>query len=340
MTSEPTSPEVHGKAPKSFSAGGYNIRPAIPEDAEAICALFNRIFSDEMSLSHWQWKYQREQSRAIVAYQDDKLVAHYGGVGMDVLLEGKQSTAIQVADLMVDQSARQAVRRGSPFFLMASAFLDNYVGYGNPFYLGYGFPSERAMALSDRLGLFTPIGVMHEVTWKINEMDTFRGNDLTVITQANFADHIDRINDLWARFSKNFAQRFVCKKNTDFIRWRYLEHPAKTYAIYLVTSRLTGNAKYLLVMRHDQQKSMLMDILTRKLDLVQALKFAKQLTKQQGNQKLVTWCSETDLSRFLIEQAEDKSLPIAIPANTRSSGPTSDNQADKWWFMPGDTDYL
>jgi hypothetical protein len=340
MARESSAKGSHGKTPESFSAACYDIRPAIPEDAQAICALFNKIFPDEMSLSHWQWKYQREQSRAIVAYRDGKLIAHYGGVGTDILMEGGHSTAIQVADLMVDPSERQAVRQNSPFFLMASAFLDNYVGYEKPFYLGYGFPSDRAMALSDRLGLFTPIGIMHEITWEINGADFPQSHNLTEITQANFADYTDRINSLWMRFSKNLAQRYVCKKDAAFILWRYLEHPAKTYAIYLVTGRFTGKAKYLLVMRHDQQKSMLMDILTSKLDLVPAIKLAKQLAWQQGNRKLVTWCSETDITRFKVEEAEDKILPVAIPANTRSPGPAPDSQMDKWWFMPGDTDYL
>lgn len=340
MASEPSAKRAHGKTPESFSAAGYDIRPVATDDAQAVCTLFGKIFPDEMSLAHWQWKYRRKQSRAILAFKGDRLVAHYGGVGTDILMQGRQSTAIQVADLMVDPTERKAARGNSPFFLMGITFLDNYVGYENPFYLGYGFPSDRAMALSDRLGLFTPIGVMHEITWEINEADFPQAHNLTEITQANFADHIDRINDLWMRFSKNFAQRFVCKKNADFIRWRYLEHPAKTYAIYLITGRITGKAKYLLVMRHDQKKSMLMDILTPKLDLAPAIKLAKQLARYQGNQKLVTWCSETDKTRFQFEDAEAKILPIAIPANTRSPGPAPENQSDKWWFMPGDTDYL
>lgn len=340
MASKASISVARGKTPESFSAAGYHVRPAIPEDAGAICALFNKIFPDEMSLSHWQWKYQREQSRAIVAYRNGRLIAHYGGVGTDILLEGGRSTAIQVADLMVHPSERQAVRQNSPFFLMASAFLDNYVGYENPFYLGYGFPSYRAMALSDRLGLFTPIGAMHEITWEINENDFAHTCNITKITQANLANHTDSINTLWMRFSKNLAQRYVCKKDAEFIRWRYLEHPAKTYAIYLVTRRLSGKVKYLLIMRHEQKKSMLMDILTPKLDLAPAIKLAKQLTWQQGNQKLVTWCSDTDITRFQFEDAEDKILPVAIPANTRSPAPAPDNQIGKWWFMPGDTDYL
>jgi len=340
MASKPSMMEAKKKTPESYRAAGYDVRPAVPDDAEAICTLFNKIFPDEMSLAHWHWKYRREQSRAIVAYRDGRLVAHYGGVGTDILLEGRQSTAIQVADLMVDPSERQAVRRTSPFFLMASAFLDNYVGYENPFYLGYGFPSDRAMALSDRLGLFTPIGAMHEISWEINGLEASPVRNLTEITSSNFVEYADRINSLWKRFSKHFGNRFVCKKDADFIRWRYLEHPAKTYAIYLVTGRFTRRAEYLLVMRHERQNSMLMDILARKLDLAPAIKLAKQLAWQQGSRTLVTWCSETDITRFQLEDAQDRILPVAIPANSRSPGPAPDHQADKWWFMPGDTDYL
>ena len=181
---------------------------------------------------------------------------------------------------------------------------------------------------------------MHEMTWGITEPGASPSQKFTEITRDNFANYVDRINTLWLRFSSNFADRYICKKDADFIRWRYLEHPSKIYAIYLVTGRFTGTPKYLLVMRHDNQKSMLMDLLSRKLELAPAIKLAKHFAGRQGKRKLVTWVSETDRIRFQLEDAEDKLLPVAIPANTRSPGPTPESQKGKWWFMPGDTDYL
>lgn len=325
---------------ESYTAAGYEIRPATEADAESICTLFGKIFPDEMTPTHWRWKYLREQSRAIVACRNGKLVAHYGGVGTNILIEGEPSTAIQVTDLMVDPSERHAVRRNSPFFLTASAFLDSYAGTGNPFCLGYGFPSDRAMVLSDRLGLFTPVGSMHEMSWNIPQSVSSPGNNVIEINAGNYPGYAEKMNKLWTRFSRQFHNHFICIKDADFIRWRYLDHPSKRYAIYLVRGRITRKPKFLLVMRHDGDKSLLMDILGDSLDLQPATKIAIQITRQAGKAKMVTWCSDSFITIFQATGAQGRTLPVAIPANTWSPGPPPASQKGKWWFMPGDTDYL
>ncbi|MEK9648838.1 MAG: GNAT family N-acetyltransferase, partial [Gammaproteobacteria bacterium] len=139
------------------------VRFVEPRDAGAVRALFRKIFNEDMSQRHWEWKYLRPQSRAVVVYKDDALLAHYGGVGRDIILEGKKSTAMQIADLMVDPDVRHAVRSRSPFYLSGKMFLESTVGYDNDFLLAYGFPSDRAMGLSERIGFFAPVGRMMEV---------------------------------------------------------------------------------------------------------------------------------------------------------------------------------
>lgn len=319
---------------------GFDIRPVEAADAAAICELFNKTFPDTMSLAHWRWKYEREQSRAIVVYKNGKLIAHYGGVGTDIRLEGKASTAIQVTDLMVDPEARHAVRSQSPFYLSARSFLDSYVGFGNPFFLGYGFPSERAMGLSEKLGLFAPVGAMVEMTWSVADAKQQSMPGIIKLDNNNFPAYAEKIDRLWHKFNSNFSGHFICRKDAGFFRWRYLDHPARTYGIYLVQGRFTRKPKYLLVLRHDKGKSMLMDFLGSTLDVQPVIALAKQIAGSLGNKTLVTWCSDGFRLTFAVEGAKEKPLPIAIPANIFSPGLSPERQKHKWWFMPGDTDYL
>ena len=83
-----------------------------------------------------------------------------------------------------------------------------------------------------------------------------------------------------------------------------------------------------------------MDVLGRSTDMEPVINLAKQIAAKEGNSTLVTWCSDAFCQAFTVAGATEKPLPIAIPANTGSPGLPAGEQKGKWWFMPGDTDYL
>ena len=322
------------------SANDLEVRFVKPEDMGAICALFKKIFNEEMSVAHWQWKYKRPQSKAVVVYKDSQLQAHYGGVGTDIRLEGKDSTAIQITDLMVDPYARQGVRSRSPFYLSGKKFLESTVGFDNDYLLSYGFPSERAMGLSEKLGFFSPVGRMLEVQWEVFPGRTSFFEKTVLINKANFAEYAEKINGLWDKFQKLFRKKIICRKDADFFKWRYLEHPSKEYSLHMVLNRITGRPKGLLVFRNEKERVFLLDMLGCSLKLGKLIGHALAITRREKQSVLATWCSDTFKNEFLVSGAEQRELPILIPACTATSGPAPETQKNMWWFMPGDTDYL
>ena len=331
--------DVNIKADNSGS--DYTTRVARSTDAEAICGLFRKVFKEEMTLAHWRWKYERDLSRAIVVYRDKQLVAHYGGVGTRILLEGKTSTAIQVTDLMVDPQVRNAVRSNSPFYLSAKKFLESFVGFDKPFLLGYGFPSGRAMDLSEKLGLFMPVGNMWEARWPVKQDQYLDVKNLLTLDKNNFHSYEKTINSLWKKFSHHFSNHYICDKNADYFKWRFLLHPSKKYSIHIVPGRLTKVPKAIFVLRHDQnKKSMLMDILCSSLDLEKIIKLALGMSAHKGSSQVITWHSDSFKKVFSVLSSVQEPLAIKIPANIGSVGPDPELQKNKWWFMPGDTDYL
>ncbi len=316
------------------------VRFVEPRDAGAVRALFRKIFNEDMSQRHWEWKYLRPQSRAVVVYKDDNLLAHYGGVGTDIILEGEKRTAMQIADLMVDPDVRHAVRSRSPFYLSGKMFLESTVGYDNDFLLAYGFPSDRAMGLSERLGFFAPVGRMMEVRWDANKSKPSPRDKIVPVTKENFDKYASNMDSLWKSFQGLFKDRIICRKDSDFVRWRYLEHPTKSYKVYLIISRIFGKPSALLVLKCENGSVMLMDLVTRSLDLTKAINTARHIAADSGKSQLTSWCSDTFIDVFKTANSRVKELPVIIPACTAMPGPPPETQKMKWWFMPGDTDYL
>ena len=325
-------------APSSES--GLVVRVASKEDSPAVCKLFKKIFKQEMTTAHWRWKYERPYSREIVVYRNEQLVAHYGGVGSQVMLDGKESKAIQITDLMVDPAVRNTVRTASPFYLSAKYFLESFVGYNNPFLLAYGFPSERAMGLSEKLGLFGPVGKIWESSWQVKQTDRALKGKIIELDENNFSRFEKNINRLWIKTSQALNKNYVCKKDAEYFQWRYLNHPSKHYSLYLVESRMTRKPKALFVLKQENNKCMLMDILIRSLDIESVIGLVMGICVQRQCAELSTWHSDLFSTLFSVHDSRQNELPIIIPANTCSKGPEPDTQINKWWFMPGDTDYL
>lgn len=324
----------------SASTNDLIVRFVVPEDVGAFRVLFKKIFNEEMSEAHWHWKYQRPQSRAVGVFNDNRLLAHYGGVGTDIKLEGKDSTAMQITDLMVDPDARHGVRSRSPFYLSGKKFLECTVGFENDYLLSYGFPSDRAMGLSEQLGFFTPVGRMLEVNWQVSSFSTPFFEKTVFINKANFTEYADMINFLWDKFQKLFSENIVCKKDAEFFKWRYIEHPSKEYRLHMVLNRISGSPIGLLVYRIEKERVFLMDLLGSSLKFDKLIRHALAITKREKRSVLATWCSDTFKNEFSESGAKLLELPILIPACTATTGPAPETQKNKWWFMPGDTDYL
>ena len=54
----------------------------------AMRTLFAQVFDRPMSEAHWQWKYAQGRGTAIGVWEDERLIAHYGGVGRDIVFFG------------------------------------------------------------------------------------------------------------------------------------------------------------------------------------------------------------------------------------------------------------
>ena len=338
----------------SSASSPYTARLLEEKDRSAVCALFKKVFSEEMPEAFWEWKYNHPQGKGTVVFKDDQLVAHYGGIGTNILKQGENSTAIQITDVMVDPAVRHAVRKSSPFFIAGTLFLDNFIGYKNPYLLGYGFPSDRHMRLAEMLGMYKPVGKMWELTWPEPNFPTSFWQTYVQVTSENFESCKRKLNEIWFDFSHQLKEGIVCKKTSAYIKRRYLDHPTNEYRVYLVMNRFMPKVKGLLVLKIDEESfnqsrgtkisdkpAMIMDVMfSNKKELPKVISLAAQQAREHGHKSLQTWCSKGFLDWWQIGSPEQKELPITTPANVWTDGPSPEELKDLWWLMPGDTDYL
>jgi hypothetical protein len=320
----------------------FEVRPYRPRDYAAVSTLFADIFKQPMSTAFHAWKYRPGKGCAVLVFKDDELVAHYGGVGADIVLRGKDSTAVQIVDVMVKPSVRQAVRKTSPFFLAVTQFGERFVGYERPWLLAYGFPNERAMRLGVHMGFYALVGRMVELVW--NSAAAARAPrpwwQLDTLTRDNVASYTKTLDALWARMRRDLTQACAVIKDAAWLRWRYFEHPERDYQVTLVRNRLTGRALGLFVCRPEGERSFLLDLVAPKAHLALLIGLAAHEAQRRQLPTLVTWCSQGFLDWLPHVKATVTELPIVTPANMLTPGPAPDSLRNLWWLLPGDTDFL
>lgn len=312
--------------------------------AGEVRALFAGVFGKPMSEEFWRWKYRDGNDHALGVWDGDTLVAHYGGLGADIVIDGKPARAVQIVDVMVLQTVRHGVRKHSPFFLATSNFLERYIGYAQPYLLGYGFPSDRHLQLAQHLGLYAPVGGMSELTMHGGKR---LPADLLLqrrtLTNDNFALHAEAIDALWQRKQASLPAAILVRKDAARIRYRYLQHPEHCYRLLWWSHRLTGKPLALAVVKQEAERVLLMDVVAEAADFPRVLRLVANAMAREHSLPLVFWLSTAWVQRLqldALETLETRTLPIITPANIRTEGPEPQTLLDRWCLTAGDTDYL
>ena len=318
------------------------VRALGSEDFPAIQSLFKDVFNQDLSQAFYAWKYQDGQSGAVGVFRAGKLVAHYAGIGADILLQGKPARALQIVDVMVSVEARQSVRANSPFFLAASSFLQSHIGFEQPYLLGYGFPSERHLKLAQHLKLYAPVGGMTELNIEFSEgkkiIDLgFRWRELD---QANWSQYTARIDEVWKEMQSSLVSGIVVRRDAKRIAYRYLQNPQQHYHLFLMESRLTGKPSALVVLKREAERLLLMDIVAPIKKVQNTLRLTAELVNRQFSLPLFAWFSSSYAAQIAPTTARLSALPIRTPANVWTDGPKPAELMNRWWLTAGDTDFL
>ncbi|WP_161493308.1 GNAT family N-acetyltransferase [Zoogloea sp. LCSB751] len=318
--------------------GTLQVRQATPADMPQIQALFQEVFKLPISPAMLHWKYAEGRGQSWGAWEaDGPLLVHCGVFFRRILAGGRPARAAQLGDLMA--SARKPsglARQQSPFAGVIHTLLAAQAGPDNPDAICFGFPSERAMRLGERLGVFTQIDSVFKLSFTPHPAG-WRADRCTASSlDAADATTIDR---LWAAMAANLPDELVGIRDAAYLRWRYLEHPLNRYQLFIVRSRWLGRPLGAFVVRGDGAERELMDLIGPLEHLPRVLQSCREWLAHSGGQRLDLWLSSRFARRFGALADSCEPLEFRIMANPLGPAHILERFHEAWWLTGGDTDY-
>lgn len=313
------------------------------QDAQSLRDGFRQVFGSDISPAMLDWKYGQGRGCSWGAFSDDgRLVAHCGVMYREALADGQRVRVAQLVDLLATSSRSDGLsRQQSAFFRLIDSVLGSVRDARNPDALCFGFPSDRAMRLGERLGVFAAIDRIHEVTlprlppvrmawWRPEVLGPGQ------VAREAFASDVNR---LWSRMAQGLGAGLVGVHDAGYFQHRYVAHPEHAYVLCRVRSWLGASVACAALRRHGEVLE-LMDLVVDMRDLVPAIQALRRHLPALGGEALKLWLNEGQLKRLPAEMGlESVALQFRIMANPRSSGGDAQRFAGRWWLTSGDTDY-
>lgn len=314
----------------------WRLSRAQERDNAPVLALFREVFDHPMSLDHRQWKYGEGRGFSVLARHEGKIVAHFGGLIRHVFVSGKPCDAFQICDVMVESKERAVLTRLGPFFLTAVSFAES--GKTARALLGYGFPNARAMRLAEKLGIYIDVGGMAEIRWQPLP-DRPRLWTRVRHLSPESPDTGIVIDRLWRGMAYDLRSAVVGMRDVQYLRHRYFNHPDKHYEVLVVTNRITGASRGILVLRRDEGRCELLDVIAPLKNLPTLIDQTRRLLAHWGLSEMYCWITRQNAALFTATGGTEHPLELRIPTCSWVDGPEIDELRDNWWLMGGDTDF-
>ena len=310
----------------------WQLRHLRPSDYAEIAVLFQEVFGYPLSPEFWAWKYGNGRGNAVLASRDGVLVAHYGGMYREILLCGKPEWAYGGSDVMVHPQERGVMTRQGPFLLTAATTAELY----GP--VAFGFPTERAMLVAERMGLYIKAGRMAEVRWEPAAPGPRLRTRVRPLAQGSAADQA-LVNGVWAAMANDLKHSVVGVRDWKFLEHRYFGHPINRYEVLAVTSRLTGKALGVVVLRRLEGSCELLDVIAPIANLGLVLEQARRMTARWALPYLYCWITTNHAHHFVACGGKEEALNVFIPTSCWTDDSRVHMLIDKWWLTSGDTDF-
>ncbi|MCI0586144.1 MAG: hypothetical protein L0323_04810 [Planctomycetes bacterium] len=262
---------------------GFQIRAYRPGDEDSILAGMARAIAreEEPSLrapseAVWRWRYLDAPDGSCIRLAVDpegRVLAHFAGVILRVLVGGKIQRWVAVDDSFGDPSAAAGLGRHRPFLAAMRAFAQDFGGPPPDRHpVLYGLPTRRVLRFSYHLGLPTRHAKRRGdpvLDWEmVRESCVLRLDpgspgeaevgDVAVEETASFPEEVGR---LFERAAAGWGALAV--RDARFLNWRFAAHPEHRYDVGLARRRadgaLLGYAVYRLAEFEGRREGLLCD---------------------------------------------------------------------------------
>ncbi|WAK01477.1 FkbM family methyltransferase [Methylobacter sp. YRD-M1] len=314
----------------------WQLRWASIYDQNALLSLFTTAFGQPMQSSLWTWKYAELYRQGILAHIAGRAIAYYGGIPRSFWQHEKELKAVQICDVMVAPEVRGIMTRRGAFALTAKTFLCAQTGANKPCRLAFGFPTGRAARLGERLGMYARGDTFFEASWTTGLVERL---PFWLKTEPLHQGNLAVLDKLWQDMRQSMMDYVLPRKDADFFRWRYLEHPLNTYHIYLVSWRWFNKPIGVVVLRdHDVSRGQeLMDFVGRPEVFELLLRAALNIARQANRPRVFGWMTTRVIAMLPSPSAQFEISGVYIDPPALKE--MVDQRHDRWWFLGGDTDF-
>jgi hypothetical protein len=298
--------------------------------------LFEAAYGYRIDPRLWRWKYRNAGRPGMGAWREGQLVGFYGAMPRATLFFGQPVSTVQIGDVMVHPAERGVMTRSGPFQIAASTFIDRSVGYGRPHLFGFGFPTDKALQVAQKLGLYERVDQMTELTWPAADSWGAR-----LLRSAKLMPQ-DRpsVDRLWKAMAQDFRGSILGVRDADYVEERYQKHPTVAYECLLVRKLLTGAKVGLVVLRSvDQGQIELMDLIGPRHSFPALVAAARRWAWRKGAGRLRAWVTASHADLLAATSPAATPMDLMVPANVWSPGPSADELRGHWWLTAGDSDF-
>ncbi|MBZ4193404.1 MAG: GNAT family N-acetyltransferase [Candidatus Contendobacter sp.] len=313
------------------------IEPVCAGDREALFQLFTRCFGLAPQRETWQWKYDAGAGVGVVAHDRGELVAHYGALIRRVLFQGEHGQALAPMDVMVAPEQRGVLSKQNGLMAQTARYLfQQQFGEGKPCRLAMGFPTRRARALGARLGLYIDVSVVDELSWSSRPLNWYERLQYR-ITPLRDGDLDAWVNPAWRAMAADFHEMVIGVRDSVWVRYRYLQHPARNYLVLGIQNRWGTHRLGVVVVREDEDSGLeCLDLIAPRSTMPELVKVLRHYCSQLSRIRLHLWVNRLLREPLMSAEVEvlDRDMRLTVTV-----GPNSEYYARRWWITNGDTDF-
>lgn len=312
----------------------WQLRLLRSADVAEFLGLFKKSFGSDYDRALWTWKYAAGRGRAVAVWREDELVGHFGSTQRSVAYLGRQGSALQVCDVMVDPRQRGLLVKQGAMFVSAATFFELYLGVRGHM-LAYGFPTRRHMLLGQKLGLYREVAKMVEVRWDSSEVRRHRVRARQIVP-GRWSSCVRRA---WSAMSASLRHAVCTVRDPSYVDYRYVRHPIKQYRIICVRTPVMRSVLGILVLRKEEAECELVDLIGPLENIPLLVSEARYQAFLLGCSAIYCWITDCFSSSFLADGGTMSDLGASVAMSVWVPDSLPAPLTDNWWMMSGDTEF-
>lgn len=330
----------------AIAIGGESFicRPLKASDSTQFLELHQCVFEKSLSMAWMQWKYLNRNSPSLGLWNTKgELVAHCGGLARQLHLKDTLQAGLQICDVMVHPKWRGILSRRGPFFWISKLFYEQQIGVQRPYQLGYGFPSFRHLQLAQKLQLLSDAGPVWELSWQAAPKAANRHPWYWQAIQLEEGSTLwqDYLQHAWSIMQTASKSLFLGDRSISELNWRYRQHPSHRHFYTALKHPWSLSVKGVAIWRRTDSGSILwLDWIGAPSDLPRAQHMLTNLHPNQPQAQLQTWGSELLRKELRLTPGYSERLIARLGVPVQSCITQNRLDANPWWWMAGDTDFL